>query len=139
MSLRRLGPVQLAIVTLVNKGVKDFDEIVKILSSLSIPKSSIYTAVDELQKKNIIVVTIAPDGRKIIRLQRIDTRGLIGLKKKLVDRLKNIMLLLSIVAEEPSDYSGLDPAVLEGYKRFLEKELEKVEKALSKWKKVSIE
>ncbi len=139
MSLRRPGPVQLAIVMLVNKGVKDFDEIVKILSSLSIPKSSIYTAVDELQKKNVIVVTIAPDGRKIIRLQRVDTKSIIGLKKKLMDRLKNIILLLSIAAEEPSDYSGLDPAVLEDYKRFLEKELEKVEKALSEWKKVSIE
>ena len=64
--MRRLGPVQLAIITLLTHGAKEFNEIVETLTSMSIPKSSIYTAINELRRRGVVDVEVV-GGRRIIK------------------------------------------------------------------------
>ena len=51
-----MGLVQLAVIALLSRGMREFHEVVDFLSSLSIPKSSIYSAIDELQRKGVLEI-----------------------------------------------------------------------------------
>jgi len=136
--VRRLGPVQLAIITLLTHGAKDFNEIVETLTSMSIPKSSIYTAINELRRRGVVDVEVVGD-RRIVK-PKIDLRSeLLRIKDELRDKAINVLTtIINILSSDLISYDDLDPIILEKYRDVLKNELRKVEEVLSKWKSVEI-
>ena len=136
--MRRLGPVQLAIITLLTHGAKEFNEIVKTLTSMSIPKSSIYTAINELRRRGVVDVEVVGD-RRIVK-PKIDLRSeLLRIKDELRDKAINVLTtIINILSSDLISYDDLDPIILEKYRDVLKNELRKVEEVLSKWKSVEI-
>lgn len=136
--MRRLGPVQLAIITLLTHGAKDFNEIVETLTSMSIPKSSIYTAINELRRRGVVDVEVVGD-RRIVK-PKIDLRSeLLRIKDELRDKAINVLTtIINILSSDLISYDDLDPIILEKYRDVLKNELRKVEEVLSKWKSVEI-
>lgn len=62
---------------------------------MSIPKSSIYTAIEELVEKNVIGISIGSGGRrKLCLLGKIDMKKILEEKIDLINRLAGISLLL---------------------------------------------
>jgi len=136
--VRRLGPVQLAIITLLTHGAKDFNEIVETLTSMSIPKSSIYTAINELRRRGVVDVEVVGD-RRIVK-PKIDLRSeLLRIKDELRDKAINVLTtIINILSSDLISYDDLDPIILEKYRDVLKNELRKVEEVLRKWKSVEI-
>ena len=136
--MRRLGPVQLAIITLLTHGAKDFNEIVETLASMSIPKSSIYTAINELRRRGVVDVEVVGD-RRIVK-PKVDLRSeLLRIKDELRDKAINVLtMIINILSSDLISYDDLDPIILEKYRDVLKNELRKVEEVLSKWKSVEI-
>ena len=136
--MRRLGPVQLAIITLLTHGAKEFNEIVETLTSMSIPKSSIYTAINELRRRGVLDVEVV-GGRRIIK-PKVDLRNeLLRIKNELRDRALNVLtMIINLLSSDLISYDDLDPIVLERYRDVLKNELRKVEEVLRKWKSVEI-
>ncbi len=139
--MARLGDVQSYVIMLVSRGINDFRKIVEMLSSFSIPKSSIYTAIDELVKRGAIakhqhgdriVLTLTDRGRELIDKAR-DV-----LSKKLLE-LKLLLALLSDSIDMASAVSGMDPDRLEELRNTLKELLDAIEKELKRWKRISIE
>jgi len=136
--VRRLGPVQLAVITLLTHGAKDFNEIVETLTSMSIPKSSIYTAINELRRRGVVDVEEVGD-RRIVK-PKIDLRNeLLRIKDELRDKAINVLtMIINILSSDLISYDDLDPIILEKYRDVLKNELGKVEEVLRKWKSVEI-
>jgi len=136
--VRRLGPVQLAIITLLTHGAKEFNEIVETLTSMSIPKSSIYTAINELRRRGVVDVEVV-GGRRIIK-PKVDLKNeLLRIKDELRDRALNVLtMIINLLSSDLISYDDLDPIVLERYRDVLKNELRKVEEVLRKWKSVEI-
>ena len=136
--MRRLGPVQLAIITLLTHGAKEFNEIVETLTSMSIPKSSIYTAINELRRRGVVDVEVV-GGRRIIK-PKVDLKNeLLRIKDELRDRALNVLtMIINLLSSDLISYDDLDPIVLERYRDVLKNELRKVEEVLRKWKSVEI-
>ncbi len=136
--MRRLGPVQLAVITLLTHGAKDFNEIVETLTSMSIPKSSIYTAINELRRRGVVDVEEVGD-RRIVK-PKIDLRNeLLRIKDELRDKAINVLtMIINILSSDLISYDDLDPIILEKYRDVLKNELGKVEEVLRKWKSVEI-
>ncbi len=136
--VRRLGPVQLAIITLLTHGAKDFNEIVETLTSMSIPKSSIYTAINELRRRGVVDVEVVGD-RRIVK-PKIDLRSeLLRIKDELRDKAISVLtMIINILSSDLISYDDLDPIILEKYRDVLKNELRKVEEVLRKWRSVEI-
>ena len=136
--MRRLGPVQLAIITLLTHGAKDFNEIVETLTSMSIPKSSIYTAINELRRRGVVDVEVVGD-RRIVK-PKIDLRSeLLRIKDELRDKAISVLTtIINILSSDLISYDDLDPIILEKYRDVLKNELRKVEEVLRKWRSVEI-
>ncbi len=139
MGLKRMGLVQLAVIALLSKGMREFHEVVDFLSSLSIPKSSIYSAIDELQRKGVLKIREETRGRRELVLANIGREKVVEVRRRLVSRIKNLIVLLTLLGEEVIDYSDFSPRFLEHYREFLRRELSKVEEELSKWRKIKVE
>jgi len=136
--VRRLGPVQLAIITLLTHGAKEFNEIVKTLTSMSIPKSSIYTAINELRRRGVVDVEVVGD-RRIVK-PKIDLRSeLLRIKDELRDKAINVLtMIINILSSDLISYDDLDPVILEKYRDVLKNELRKVEEVLRKWRSIKV-
>ena len=136
--MRRLGPVQLAIITLLTHGAKEFNEIVKTLTSMSIPKSSIYTAINELRRRGVVDVEVVGD-RRIVK-PKIDLRSeLLRIKDELRDKAINVLtMIINILSSDLISYDDLDPVILEKYRDVLKNELRKVEEVLRKWRSIKV-
>ena len=136
--MRRLGPVQLAIITLLTHGAKDFNEIVETLTSMSIPKSSIYTAINELRRRGVVDVEVVGD-RRIVK-PKIDLRSeLLRIKDELRDKAISVLtMIINILSSDLISYDDLDPVILEKYRDVLKNELRKVEEVLRKWRSIKV-
>ncbi len=136
--MKRLGPVQVAILTLLSSGAKEFSEIVRTLTSISIPKSSIYTAIDELQKRGLIEVEKVY-GKRLVKPKVDVGKELANIRKLLKERALGILnMILNILSSKLIDYDELEPDILERYREVLKEELRRVEEALSRWKRINV-
>lgn len=137
--MRRFGPVQLAIITLLTRGARDFNDIVKTLSSASIPKSSIYTAINELRKKGILDIEVRGN-KRIIKLKTDLSTELLNMKSMFRGKTSSIVtLVINMLRSNLIDYEELDPEVLEAYRDTLREQLGRVEEVLKKWRTVKVE
>ncbi len=135
--VKRLGPVQFAVVALVDRGVREFEKLVQLLSTLNIPKSSIYTAVEELRRRGLVRV-VEESGKRVLVPVKPAREVLEESMKPLILQLVRSLLLVSAVTT-PEDYRGLGVELLSTLRELLARELDKVEKALGDWRRVPVE
>jgi len=135
--LARIGDVQSYVLVLVSRGVRSFREVVETLHRFSIPKSSIYTAIDELARRGLIVrrgdrIELSDAGREMLSLAM----------QSIVRKVKELTLALKLVEAEFVDsetLSMLDPDTLQELRARLEELMRVIDESLKSWKRIEVE
>ena len=136
--MKRLGHVQAAVLTLLSMGVREFNEIVRMLTSMSIPKSSIYTAVDELRRRGVIDIKVIGE-RKFIKPKIDIEKEVSRIRMMLRDKsLEIAYFLINMLRSDIIDFELLEPPLLEELRDALRETLDKVEKVLKGWRHVVV-
>lgn len=132
----RIGPVQIAIVSLLSKKPMSTSELFESLRRFGLrSRSSFYSALSDLERDGYI--------ERFDDSYKITEKG-----AQLIDEIphliKNSMMpMFYFISNILSLYKDLevipeDPNTLLSYKKYLEEELKKVEEKLKKWKKIEI-
>lgn len=132
----RIGPVQIAIVSLLSKRPMNTSELFESLRRFGLKsRSSFYSALSDLEKDGYI--ERFDDSYKITEkgIQFID---------EIPHLIKNSMMpmfyfISNVLSLYDLEVIPEDPNSLLNYKRYLEEELKRVEEKLKKWKKIEIE
>jgi len=119
-------------------GVREFNEIVRMLTSMSIPKSSIYTAVDELRRRGVIDIKVIGE-RKFIKPKIDIEKEVSRIRMMLRDKsLEIAYFLINMLRSDIIDFELLEPPLLEELRDALRETLDKVEKVLKGWRHVVV-
>jgi len=137
--LTRLGTVQSLVIAILRDGARSFEDVVRSLSMLSVPKSSIYTAIDELTRRglvrkksvgNEIVIELTEEGSRVV------STALTNLVRRIVESIILAKPLRDVVEEV---VENLDPDTLRALEESLRMLLEIVEKHSKRWRRVAVE
>ncbi len=135
--MARIGDVQSYVLVLISRGVNSFREVVELLHSFSIPKSSVYTAIDELSKRGLVVrrgdrIELSEAGRNALSLAI----------NSILRKVRELTLALKLVESELVDrevLEGLDPDTLLELRKRLEELIKAIDDALKGWKRIEVE
>jgi len=134
----RIGEVQSYVLLLLHRGINSFRSIVETLGRYSIPKSSVYTAIEELVEKG--AVTKRGD---VLELTEQGSQLLATAARTLVKRLSELSLTLTLIGESLAlnreALSHLDPDALVELRERLRELLEAIDDVLKSWRSVEIE
>lgn len=137
MVKERIGPVQIAIITLLSRKEYNVSDLFYTLRQLGLrSRSSFYSALYDLEKSGYI--------EKLDDSYKITEKGREILNEIPYFIKASVMPALSFMLRVAAPYFSLleefeDPEFLQNYKDFLETELKRVDGALKKWKKLKVE
>ena len=135
--MARIGDVQSYVLVLISRGVNSFKEVVDTLHRFSIPKSSVYTAIDELVRKGLVIrngdrIELSSAGRELLSTA----------VSSIIRKVRELTLALKLVEAEFVDSEAiamLDPDTLQELKARLEELLRVIEESLKSWKRIEVE
>ncbi len=123
---------------MIRRGVRSFREIVETLSRYSIPKSSVYTAIEELANRGAIVkrgdaLELTERGSELI------ASAVRTLAKRVGELMLSLTLLGEAVALDRESLANLDPDTLMELRDRLRQLIDVIDEALKRWRSVEIE
>lgn len=138
IAVGRIGDVQSYVLVLISRGVKSFREVVDTLHRFSIPKSSVYTAIEELSRRGLVI----RNGDRV-ELSEAGKLAVSQAVRYIAKRVSELTLALRLIgggeAIDKEALSSLDPDSLRELKARLEELLKVVEEALRSWRIVKVE
>ncbi len=138
--MSRLGDVQTYVLMMTLKGLHNFEDIVRLLNKFGIPKSSIYSAIDELAKKGIVKKIVDESGRRIIIAPGPKIHEIIEPLKNLIKRkILEALFTLTLIEIPELKFDEFDPEELSKLRDILEQLITHIDQVLSKWKKIEVQ
>jgi len=145
----RFSPLQTVLILSLSEKPMTMSEILAMFKSKGVKsRSSIYTAIYELEKRGIVRREISEEGDIIVKLTN---KGLTIaneipeiLDEQLYPLIRIINTLLGCLRKRMGEIYSIaealeEPEELIEYKKFLHRELEKVEEKIKHWRKVPVE